>query len=402
MQASTQSPISPLPLDVLPKGTRSRIIDDVNGIRFHILEAGHETPGRPLLLLIHGFPELAYSWRNVMVPLAAAGYHVIAPDVRGYGRTGGSDVRFEDDLRPFSTLNKIHDMLALVMALGYRSVAAVIGHDQGSPLAGWCALTRPDVFQSVVMMSSPFRGGPESLPFNTANVPAKPEIPVRIAEDLAALSPPRKYYMNYYTTEPANENIWHPKQGLHNFIRAYYHMKSADWVQNKPFPLKALTASEWEKLPRYYVMDLDQGMAESVAPEMPSAQVIAHCQWLTEGELSVYAQEYARTGFQGGLQGYRRNPGDKDLAVFAGKTIDVPAMFMGGRSDWGVYQTPGGLERVEQSLCTQYFGTVLVDGAGHWVQQEQPVNVSQILIDFIARARASSQPAHPPKHSPVI
>lgn len=383
--------MTPLNASTLPTGIRSRFVDDVNGIRFHILEAGYETAGRPLLLLIHGFPELAYSWRKVMVPLAQAGYHVIAPDVRGYGRSSGSDVQYDDDLRPFSTLNKIHDMLALVYALGYRSVAAVIGHDQGSPLAGWCALTRPDVFRSVVMMSSPFRGGPESLPFNTANVPAAPIEPVRINEDLAKLNPPRKYYMNYYATKPANENIWHPGQGLHDFLRAYYHMKSADWVQNKPHPLSELSASEWAKLPRYYVMDLDKGMAESVAPEMPSLENIRACKWLPDDELKVYTEEYSRTGFQGGLQGYRRNPGDKDLAVFAGLTINVPAMFMGGKSDWGVYQTPGGLERVEQTLCAKYQGTVLVEGAGHWVQQEQPEKVSQILIDFIKRNNSNAE-----------
>lgn len=370
---------------MLPEGIRSRLIHDVNGITLHILEAGYDVPGRPLVVMLHGFPELAYSWRKVMLPLASQGYHVVAPDVRGYGKSGGAGVSYHDDLRPFSTLNKVHDVLSLVAALGYRSVAAIIGHDQGSPLAGWCALMRPDVFRSVVMMSSPFRGGPVALPFNTANEGVKPVSPSQIDEELKQLDPPRKYYMRYYATEPANENMWHAKQGLHDFLRAYYHMKSADWKQNKPFRLKGLTASEWEKLPRYYVMDLDQGMAESVAPEMPSAQAISACQWLTETELKFYVDEYARTGFQGGLQGYRTNPGDKDLGVFAGKTIDVPSMFIGGQQDWGVYQTPGGLERVEGSLTTRYQGTYLVEGAGHWVQQEQPEKVCQLFLDFLER-----------------
>lgn len=370
---------------MLPEGIRSRLIHDVNGITLHILEAGYDVPGRPLVVMLHGFPELAYSWRKVMLPLASQGYHVVAPDVRGYGKSGGAGVSYHDDLRPFSTLNKAHDVLSLVAALGYRSVAAIIGHDQGSPLAGWCALMRPDVFRSVVMMSSPFRGGPVALPFNTANEGVKPFAPSQIDEELKQLDPPRKYYMRYYATEPANENMWHAKQGLHDFLRAYYHMKSADWKQNKPFRLKGLTASEWEKLPRYYVMDLDQGMAESVAPEMPSAQAISACQWLTETELKFYVDEYARTGFQGGLQGYRTNPGDKDLGVFAGKTIDVPSIFIGGQQDWGVYQTPGGLERVEGSLTTRYQGTYLVEGAGHWVQQEQPEKVCQLFLDFLER-----------------
>ena len=381
--------MTPLSADVLPAGIRSRLIRDVNGITMHILEAGHETPGREAVLMLHGFPELAYSWRKVMLPLAAAGYHVIAPDARGYGRSSGTDVKYEDDLRPFGTLNKIHDFLALVSALGYRSVAAVIGHDQGSPLAGWCAMTRPDVFRSVVMMSSPLRGGVDSLPFNTANVAMEPSQPNRIHEDLARLTPPRKYYMKYYTTPPANENMWHAKQGLHSFLRAYYHMKSADWVANQPFPLKALIASEWEKLPRYYVMDLDLGMAESVAPEMPTAQQIAACLWLPEHELKVYSEEYGRTGFQGGLQGYRSNPDERDLQIFAGRTIDVPSMFIGGKQDWGVYQTPGLLERVEGRLTTQYQGTVLVEGAGHWVQQEQPEIVSGLFLDFLRRNRSA-------------
>ena len=381
--------MTPLSADVLPAGIRSRLIRDVNGITMHVLEAGHETLGREAVLMLHGFPELAYSWRKVMLPLAAAGYHVIAPDARGYGRSSGTDVKYEDDLRPFGTLNKIHDFLALVSALGYRSVAAVIGHDQGSPLAGWCAMTRPDVFRSVVMMSSPLRGGVDSLPFNTANVAAAPAQANRIHDDLARLTPPRKYYMKYYTTAPANENMWHAKQGLHNFLRAYYHMKSADWVVNQPFPLKALTASEWEKLPRYYVMDLDLGMAESVAPEMPTAQQISACKWLTERELKVYSEEYGRTGFQGGLQGYRSNPDERDLGIFAGRTIDVPSMFIGGKHDWGVYQTPGLLERVEGRLTTQYQGTVLVDGAGHWVQQEQPEIVSGLFLDFLRQNRSA-------------
>ena len=96
----------------------------------------------PRLVLLHGFPELAFSWRNVMLPLAKAGYHVIAPDQRGYGRSGGTDVKFDDDLTPFSTLNRVRDMMALINALGHRHVSLVVGHDFGSPTAGWCAWLR--------------------------------------------------------------------------------------------------------------------------------------------------------------------------------------------------------------------------------------------------------------------
>src|SRR5687767_3248627 len=215
----------------IPLGIRSRLVPNINGITMHALEAGYDGT-RPAVLLLHGFPELAYSWRHVMLPLAKAGYHVIAPDLRGYGRSGGTDVKFDDDLTPFSTLNRVRDMLSLINALGHRNVQLVAGHDFGSPVAGWCALTRPDVFRSVVMMSAPFGGG-APLPFNTANEPPKPAPPAPNAdEELAKLTPPRKHYQTYYTTREANENMWHPAQGVHDFLRAYYHMKSADWAAN--------------------------------------------------------------------------------------------------------------------------------------------------------------------------
>ncbi len=373
--------MNPIPL---PNGIRSRVLQDINGASFHILEAGHDLKNsKGLLLLIHGFPELAFSWRKVMLPLAGRGYHVIAPDVRGYGRSSNTDVEFSSDLRPFSSLNKIQDMLALVAALGYQSVISVIGHDQGATLAGWCALSRPDIFKSLALMSSPFRGAPTPLPLNTANTPQPPAKINRIAEELAQLNPPRKYYQHYYATETANQNMWHAQQGLKTFLRAYYHMKSADWDKNDPFPLKELSASEWEKLPRYYVMDLHMGMAETVLPATPQQAEIEACRWLPDNELEFYAHEYARTGFQGGLQGYRNNPYDKDLNVFAGRKIEVPSVFISGKKDWGTYQTPGGLQNFAGKLSTQYRGTHFIDHAGHWVQQEQPEVVCKLLIEFI-------------------
>ena len=183
----------------LAPGIRSRSVANVNGLTVHMLEAGYETAGRPAVLLLHGFPELAYSWRKVMLPLAAAGYYVIAPDQRGYGRTTGWDDSYEADPDPFRILNMVRDAMALVFALGYRDVAMVAGHDAGSPVAAWCALVRPDVFRSVVMMSSPFPGLP-ALPFNTANGGPMPRPPVTDDEfdmELAKLNPPRKYYQNY-------------------------------------------------------------------------------------------------------------------------------------------------------------------------------------------------------------
>ena len=374
----------------LAPGIRSRTVAGVNGLTVHMLEAGHETVGRPAVLLLHGFPELAYSWRKVMLPLAAAGYHVIAPDQRGYGRTTGWDGSYDADQDPFRMLNMIRDAMGLVLALGYREVAAVVGHDAGSPVAAWSALVRPDVFRSVVMMSSPFPGAP-SLPFDTATGAAPPRPPMTDDEfdaELAKLDPPRKYYQNYQRTPGANDDMLHAPQGLHALFRAYYHYKSADWPANKPHPLKARTAEEMAKIPTYYVMERDKGMAATVAPFMPSAAEIAACTWLTEDEVDVYATEYARTQFTGALQGYRvrRGTDAKSMAemhTFSGRTIDVPSLYVAGKSDWGTYQTPGAVEAMQSRACSRMAGVRLVEGAGHWVQQEQPEAVSRLLIAFL-------------------
>ena len=370
----------------LPPAVRSRIVNNINGLAMHLLEAGFDTKGWPCILLLHGFPELAYSWRKMMLPLAAAGYHVVAPDQRGYGRTTGWDDAYDGDLDSFRIPNLVRDALGLVSALGYRSVAAVIGHDFGSPVAAFCALIRPDVFHSVALMSAPF-GGPPSLPFNTAEAPAQSVTPAatNVFEDLAKLGRPRKYYQQYYRTREANDNMWRAPQGIHAFLRAYYHFKSADWKQNQPFKLTALTARELAKMPTYYVMDFGRGMAETVEEAMPSAKEIAACKWLTDEELAVYAAEFGRTGFQGGLQWYRCAGGKytAELETFSGRTIEVPACFIAGKSDWGVYQNPGVFERMQTASCTQWRGTNLVDGAGHWVQQERPEEVSRLLLQFI-------------------
>ncbi len=169
---------------ILPDGIRSRFIDGVNGLSMHVLEAGFEDPGRPCVLLLHGFPELAYSWRKVILPLAAAGYHVVAPDQRGYGRTSGWNGDYDGDLAPFRMINLARDAWGLLSALGHASVAAVVGHDFGASVAAHCALIRPDVFRAVALMSAPF-SGPPPLPINSAKVD--------IHAALAALDIPRKH-----------------------------------------------------------------------------------------------------------------------------------------------------------------------------------------------------------------
>jgi pimeloyl-ACP methyl ester carboxylesterase len=235
-------------------------------------------------------------------------------------------------------------------------------------------------------MSAPF-AGPPSLPFNTADQASQAaDSGPSIHAELAALSPPRKHYQWYYATRQANADLWHCPQGVHDFLRAYYHMKSADWPGNRPFPLATWSAPELARLPRYYVMNLEQTMPEAVAPAMPLAADIAACGWLSEDELRVYSTEYERTGFQGGLQSYRVGTDQvfaAELRLFAGRGIDVPACFIAGASDWGIYQRPGSLEAMQTTACAHFHGLHLVPGAGHWAQQEQPEVVTELLIRFL-------------------
>jgi pimeloyl-ACP methyl ester carboxylesterase len=273
----------------------------------------------------------------------------------------------------------------VVSAFGHRSVDAVVGHDFGSGVAAWCALVRPDVFRSVVLMSAPF-AAPPALPFKSADAPAAPKREDPVHRELAALPRPRKHYQWYYSTREANADMHRAPQGVHDFLRAYYHNKSADWKDNKPYPLQSWSAAELAKLPTYYVMDLAKNMAETVAPEMPSAQAIAANQWLPDRELAYYSGEYTRTGFQGGLQWYRCGTSGAfipEMQTWSGRSIDVPSAFIAGKQDWGTHQRPGVFEAMQTTACSKMIGCHLIEGAGHWVQQEQPAEVSRLLLQFL-------------------
>ena len=370
-----------LPALPLPAGVRARYVSGVNGLVMHALEAGYEVPGRPVVLLLHGFPELAFSWRGVLPRLAAAGYHAIAPDQRGYGRTIGWDERYDGDVASFAMLNLVRDAAELAAALGCRSVAAVVGHDFGAPVAAYCALTRPDLFRAAVLMSAPFAGPPTELPDE------------RVHRELERLPRPRQHYQWYYSSPQAAEHLRRAPHGLHAFLRAYYHYKSADWPGNRPHPLASWSAESLAQLPEYYVMELGKTMAETVAPHMPSAAQIASCRWLPEADLAVYSAEFARTGFQGGLNWYRCSTQAEQVAALrplAGRSIEVPAAFIAGRSDWGVYQKPGDFERMRSHAFRRMTGCHLVEHAGHWVQQERPDEVSDLLVAFL-RENSSSK-----------
>ncbi len=360
--------------DALPSGIESRHIDNGNGIEMHVLEAGE---GKDVALLLHGFPEIAYSWRKVIPALAESGYRVIAPDLRGYGLTSGWDADYDCDLSLFRPINMVRDVLGLLAALYIDHTALIAGHDYGANVAANCALIRPDVFRAVSLMSAPYVGPPSLKPGPTVDIVA----------DLAALERPRKHYHRYYAMREANEDMTNCPQGVHDFMRGYYHFKSADWTDNKPYRLQSWSAPELAKMPTYYIMDLEQNMAETAASEMPSAKEISECTWLFDDDLTVYSECYAQTTFQGGLNGYRCRFVDaftREAEVFAGRTIEVPTCFISGASDWGVYQVPGALDNMQKTVCTDFRACHLIDGAGHWVQQEQADEVTRLLLAFLA------------------
>ena len=312
----------------------------------------------------------------------------------------------------------VRDVVAFVSALGYKEVACVVGHDFGSPLAACCALVRPDLFGKLVMMSAPFPG-PPPLPFKTpiSDIPSslKPvEQPPRVHEQLdrmfASMSPPRMHYQHYFASSKAAKDMDLPVPQLTQFLRDYFHTKSADWLEASkpemlPRPLQGFTPTEAEKLPVYYIMPRGEDMPSVVQgsshDEFTSAGGKA-CKWMTDEDIAVYAKEYYRQGFQGGLNMYRCATGDiniplggsentndephkdyvSDFALFSGSKITVPALFIAGALDWGPYQIPGSMQKM-QEVCTDFKGVIFVPGAGHWVQQEKSMEVASHLRNFI-------------------
>lgn len=322
-----------------------------------------------------------------MVPLADSGYYVVAFDQRGYGRTAGWDNSsfVNTNLAQFALTNVVRDVVTLVYALGYGEVKCIVGHDFGAVTASMSALMRPDLFRSVVMMSHPFKA-PAALPFNLAHRKARPASPpMDIQAELAKLPEPRKHYKWYNSTVDAASHWANPAQGLPSFMRGYLHVKSADWEGNNPHALKGWNAEELAKMPQYYILPLDKTMPEAIADMMATEDDSATRTWMSDEDLDVYVQEWSRTGFQGALNFYRTTTDpsrQKDLELFAGKKIECPSIFISGRQDWGNYQQPGAIEAYPES-CSQFRGIKLVEGAGHWPQQEQPQKVVDEILNFM-------------------
>lgn len=418
-------------LDQLPpKCTlRSRILtlDDRDSLRMHLIEAfpnaTNEPVSLPLILLLHGFPELAYSWRKVLTPLSAArgGYHVVAPDLRGYGRTvthhgeTPKQVRYDDPIAPFHFLNIVEDLCSLVKALGHDSVALLVGHDFGSLIAGHCVTAHPELFRSVVFMSAPFTGVEQPqlhLPNRgdgADSAPAKDKplttLFQAISTALTALTPPRKHYTAYFCSRDANGDMLGDNQeDLYHFLGGYYHMKSGAWEGNTTHPLpSALDPSpsidaitrDLATLPEYYVMPAHENMRQLIERH---ASQHPHFTWPPDDVDvgRVYAAEFARTGFQGGLNYYRSAlsppPAERieELIALSGRQVSVPAAFVSGARDWGVYQSPGAVEKMRRLFAMESGDMVLIEGAGHWVQQETPDQVIAALLQFLEKVERKS------------
>ena len=350
----------------------------VNGLDLHLLEAGGGSLQQPLVVMLHGFPEIGYSWRKVMAPVAAAGFHVVAPDQRGYGRTTGWEPA-PGVAMTHGVLDWVRDVLALVQALGYRQ-AHLVGHDFGSQIAATAALIRPEVFRSVALMSSPFVGAP-ALQTGTAAAPV-----LDVSRQLAALPRPRKHYQHYFASAAAVDDLLLAPQGLRAFLRAYFHVKSADWAGNNPRPMQTWSVEELARLPTYYVMDAGETMPQTVAHHAPSVARCAECTWMNEAELAVYVDAYERSGFAGALRFYRcRVDGSysRDLSTFAGQRVTVPSCFISGTRDWGPHQKAGDLERMRSDAFSQMGPPAWIEHAGHWVQQEQPAETAARLLAFL-------------------
>jgi pimeloyl-ACP methyl ester carboxylesterase len=382
--------LSPLPL---PPGISSYYVDCPSvGLNIHYLEAGRPSEGErgKLVLLLHGFPELAFSWRKVIPSLAADGYHVIAPDQRGYGRTTGWDNAewSKTNLNEFTATSLVRDMVTFVYALGYSKVYAVVGHDFGAVSASMCVLMRPDMFNKLVLMSHPYKAVPNLPEANTADgcVRGSQSKKPDINAELAALIQPRIHYRVYNSTQRAANDWINPPQGLKAYLRGYIHIKSADWERNQPHPLEKLSGAEMAKMPDYYIMPKGSTFPEVVTHLMEGEDVSLTKSWLPDDALDIYVQEWSRSGFQGGLNWYRARtePGFmSDLTLFAGRKIQVPTKFISGEKDWGNFQEPGALDSMKET-CEQFHGSVFISDAGHWPQQEQPERVAEAILDFLS------------------
>jgi pimeloyl-ACP methyl ester carboxylesterase len=308
--------------------------------RIHLAEQG----SGPLVLLVHGFPESWYSWRHQMPVLAAAGYRAVAIDVRGYGRSSKPD-----DAAAYRMLDLVEDNVAVVRALGEES-AVVVGHDWGSSIAAGSALTRPDVFRAVAMLSVPYapRGGPRPT-----------DVFARVGGD-------DEFYISYFQEPGRAEAEIEPD--VRGWLAGIYSALSADTMPAPGAPDPHFVSRGGRLRDRF-----------------PAGRLPA---WLSEDDLDVYAGEFERSGMSGALNKYRNMDRDwEDLADFDGAPITQPSLFLGGALDASTTWLSDAIEAYPTTLPGLHSAHIL-DGCGHWIQQERPDEVGRLLTDWLASLHA--------------
>jgi pimeloyl-ACP methyl ester carboxylesterase len=304
-----------------------------NGIRIHIAEAGTG----PLVLLCHGFPESWYSWRHQIKALSEAGYHVVAPDMRGYGQTDRPQA-----IDQYSLFHLVGDMVGLVTALSDKP-AVVIGHDWGAPVAWHCALFRPDRFRAVAGLSVPFR-------------PRGPAAPTSVMPQTDS----EIFYQLYFHAEGVAEKEF--QQDVGTTVRSFF----GGPVNKDDPPLNPM-------VPRR------GGWLNSLP--LPSSLP----NWLTDADIDFYVAEFERTGFRGGLNWYRNVDRNWELmAPWSGAKVVVPALYIAGEQDL-VVKFPGMDQLIAnlKQFVPQLQKTVILPDCGHWTQQEKPNEVNSALLTFL-------------------
>jgi len=315
---------------------------ETNGVQLHTLEAGE--PGAPLVVLAHGFPELAYSWRHQIPALAAAGYHVLAPDQRGYGHTTRPV-----DIADYNVAALSGDLIGLLDDVGAQK-AVFVGHDWGAPVVWGSAQLHPERVEAVVGMS----------------VPPVPRSQVPPTTAFRAIFGDNFFYMLYFQ-EPGAADA----------------ELGADPRRTITRMLGGLTRSDD---PRAALRMIEPGPAGFIE-RLPETDGLPA--WITPAEVDHYVEEFTRTGFTGGLNWYRNLDRNWELlAEPPAATIDVPAMFIGGTADPVLsFMRP---DRAPE-LVTGRYRVVLIDGAGHWLQQEKPDQVNELLLDFLSSLKTGAE-----------
>jgi len=307
---------------------------ETNGIRMHVAEQGTG----PLVILCHGFPESWYSWRHQLAALASAGFHAVAPDMRGYGRTDAPA-----EIEAYTLLHLVGDMVGLVGALG-ESSAVIAGHDWGAPVAWHAALLRPDWFRAVIGLSVPFR----------------PRGSVRPTTAMPRTDSAMFYQLYFQTPGIAEAEL---ERDVRATIRRLAYSGSGDAPDRESVAM----------VPR------DGGFLDhTIDPAtLPS--------WLTDADVDFYVGEFARTGFRGGLNWYRNIDRNWELlAPFGGATVNVPALYVAGDRDL-VVRFPG-MDQLLANLSKfipKLRRTVMLPGCGHWTQQERPREVNDAMLEFL-------------------